>query len=83
MWSGETGMVAMVQSFQNFLGPLLLIGLVTGVLALIPVIGWILGILVFILSLKYTRRATLSIDVMTTLALWIAVRALAMQLHIV
>jgi hypothetical protein len=76
-------MVAMVQSFQNFLGPLLLIGLVTGVLALIPVIGWILGILVFILSLKYTRRATLSIDVMTTLALWIAVRALAMQLHIV
>ena len=76
-------MVAMVQSFQRFVWPLLLIGVGTGVLALIPVVGWILGILVFILSLQYTRRETLSIDVMTTLALWIALRALAMQLHIV
>lgn len=76
-------MVAVVQSFQHFLWPLLLIGVSTGVLALIPVVGWILGVLVFLLSLQYTHRETLSIDVMATLALWIAMRALAMQLHIV
>ncbi len=76
-------MVALVQSFQHFLGPLLLIGLATGVLALIPVVGWILGVLVFILALRYTHRDTLSVDIITTLALWIALRALAMQLHIV
>ncbi|HET8709995.1 MAG TPA: hypothetical protein VFM32_01370 [Spongiibacteraceae bacterium] len=73
----------MMQSFQQFIWPLLLIGLGTGLLALIPVVGWALGISAFILSLKYTRRETLSIDVMTTMALWIALRALAMQLHIV
>lgn len=76
-------MVAVVQSFQHFFWPLLLIGVATGVLALIPVIGWALGVSVFILSLKYTNRDTLSIDVMTILALWIAMRVIAMQLHIV
>lgn len=76
-------MAAMVQSFQQFFCPLLLVGVVTGVLALIPVIGWVLGVSVFILSLKYTQRETLSIDVMTTLALWIAMRVLAVELHIV
>lgn len=82
-WSGEVGMVAMMQSFQQFFRPLLLIGVATGALALIPVIGWALGVSVFILSLRYTQRETLSIDVMTTLALWIAMRVLAMELHIV
>ena len=76
-------MVAVVQSFQQFFWPLLLIGVSTGVLALIPVVGWILGVLVFILSLQYANRNTLSIDVIATLVLWIALRALAMQLHIV
>ncbi len=76
-------MVAVVQSFQQFFWPLLLIGVGTGVLALIPVVGWMLGVLAFILSLKYTHRETLSIDVMTTLALWIVMRVVAMQLHIV
>lgn len=76
-------MVAAVQSFQQFIGPLLLIGVVTGMLALIPVVGWVLGVSVFILSLKYTNRDSLSIDVMTTLACWIAMQVLAVQLHIV
>lgn len=76
-------MVAVIQSFQQFFYPLLLIGVVTGALALIPVIGWALGVSVYILSLKYTQRDTLSIDVMTTLALWIAMRVLAMELHII
>ena len=76
-------MAAVMQSFQHFLWPLLLIGVSTGVLALIPAVGWILGVLVFILSLQYAHRNTLSIDVIATLALWIALRALAMQLHIV
>ncbi len=76
-------MAAVMQSFQNFVWPLLLIGVGTGVLALIPVVGWILGDLVFLLSLQYTHRETLSIDVMATLALWIVLRALAIQLHIV
>lgn len=76
-------MAAVMQSFQHFLWPLLLIGVSTGVLALIPVVGWILGVLVFILSLQYGNRSTLSIDVIATLALWIALRAVAIQLHIV
>lgn len=76
-------MAAVMQSFQHFFWPLLLIGVSTGVLALIPVVGWILGVLVFILSLQYANRSTLSIDVIATLALWIALRALAIQLHIV
>lgn len=76
-------MVAVIQSFQQFFYPLLLIGVVTGALALIPVIGWALGVSVYILSLKYTQRDTLSIDVVTTLALWIAMRVLAMELHII
>lgn len=76
-------MVAVVQAFQHFLWPLLLIGVSTGVLALIPAVGWILGVLVFLLSLQYTHRDTLSIDVMATLALWLVMRVLAMQLHIV
>ncbi len=76
-------MAAVMQSFQHFFWPLLLIGVTTGVLALIPVVGWILGVLVFILSLQYANRNTLSIDVIATLVLWIALRALAIQLHIV
>lgn len=76
-------MVAVMQSFQHFFWPLLLIGVSTGVLALIPMVGWMLGVLVFILSLQYTHRETLSIDVMATLVLWIALRVLAVRLHIV
>ncbi|HEY3700501.1 MAG TPA: hypothetical protein VGK97_14290, partial [Spongiibacteraceae bacterium] len=79
---GEAGMAAVVESFQQFFWPLLLIGVCTGVVALIPAVGWILGILIFILSLKYTRRTTLSLDLMITMALWILIRGLAMQLHI-
>lgn len=76
-------MAAAVQSFQQFFCPLLLIGVATGMLALIPVIGWALGVSVFILALRYKHRETLSIDVVTTLALWIAMRALAIEMHIV
>lgn len=76
-------MVAVVQSFQQIVWPLLLVGVTTGVLALIPAVGWMLGISVFILSLKYLHRDTFSIDVITTLVLWIALRVVAMQLHIV
>lgn len=76
-------MAAVVQSFQQFFFPILLVGVTTGMLALIPVIGWALGVSVFILSLRYTNRDTFLIDVMTTMALWIAMRVLAMELHIV
>ena len=76
-------MVAVMQSFQQYFWPVLLIGLGTGALALIPVVGWMLGVLVFVLALKYTHRNTRAIDIMMTLALWIALRVLAMQLHII
>lgn len=76
-------MAAVVGSIQQFFLPLLLIGVCTGLLALIPVVGWILGILVFVLSLKYSRRGASTVDLLTIMALWVIIRALAMQLHIV
>lgn len=76
------GKAAVVQAFQHFFGTLLLIGVVTGVLSLIPGVGWVLGVLVFILAMKYTQRETFSIDVITTLAVWMALRVVALQLHI-
>jgi len=75
-------MAAAIGSFQQFFFPLLLIGVCTGLLALIPVVGWVLGILVFVLSLKYSRRGASSVDLLTIMMLWVGIRALAMQLHI-
>lgn len=76
-------MVAMMQAFQRYSLPLLAIGLMTGLLALIPKVGWILGFSTFLLAYFYARRTTFLPDLLGVMAIWIAVRLLAMQIGLV
>lgn len=75
-------MVAMIGSIQRFLLPLLIIGLCTGLLALIPKVGWLLGLAVFVLASQYAQRRTVPMDLMLTALMWVLVRQLATMLHI-
>lgn len=75
-------MVAMIGSIQRFFLPLLLIGLCTGLLALIPKVGWLLGIAVFFLASQYAGRRSMALDLMVTIAFWVAIREIAVLLHI-
>jgi hypothetical protein len=76
-------MVAMMQAFQRYSLPLLAIGIVTGLLALIPTVGWILGFSAFLLSYHYARRTTFLVDLFGMMAVWIGVRLFFMQLGLV
>ena len=76
-------MVASIGTFQRFFLPLLLIGLCTGLLALIPKIGWLLGLSVFLLASQYTDRRTIPIDLIVTALLWVVVRQAATVLQLV
>lgn len=73
-------MAAMVEALHRQYLPLLLIGLCTGLLALIPKVGWILGCSAFLLAYRYARRQTFVADVMVTLALWLLLQQLFLQL---
>lgn len=73
----------MLQAFQRYSLPLLAIGLVTGLLALIPKVGWILGFSVFLLAYNYARRTTFLADLFGLMALWIIVRLICMRLGLV
>ena len=72
-------MVAAIQAVQRYSLPLLLIGLVTGLLALIPKVGWLLGFVAFLLAYHYARRTHFLADLLGLMAVWIGVRALFMQ----
>jgi len=67
-------MVATIQSVQRFVLPLLLIGLGTGLLALIPKIGWLLGIAVFVLASQYVQRRTMPTDLILIALMWVGIR---------
>jgi hypothetical protein len=71
-------MVAVIQALQRFSFPILAIGLVTGLLAMIPRIGWLLGFAAFLLAWRYARRQTFIADLLILMAVWIGVRALFM-----
>ncbi len=75
-------MVAALGTLQRFLLPLLLIGLCTGLLALIPKVGWLLGISVFLLASQYAGRRTVPMDLMVTAIIWVIVRQLAVTLQL-
>lgn len=70
----------MMDSFQRQHLPILLIGLLTGLLALIPLVGWLLGFSVFALACRYARRTTFLSDFMVMLMVWLLIRELALQL---
>jgi hypothetical protein len=76
-------MVAMMEAFQRYSLPLLAIGVVTGLLALIPKVGWILGFSAFLLAYRYARRTTFVADLFGMMAIWILVRMLFMQFGLV
>lgn len=73
-------MAAMVDSLQRFFLPVLFISLCTGLLALIPGVGWLLGFAVFVLASKYIGRNNFFPDLMVAMLLWVLVRQLAEQL---
>jgi hypothetical protein len=74
-------MAAMVETLQRHYLPVLAIGLCTGLLALIPKVGWILGFSAFLLAYRYARRHNFVADVMITLALWLLVQHLFLPLR--
>lgn len=76
-------MAAMMQAFQRYSLPLLAIGLLTGLLALIPKVGWILGFSAFFLAYNYARRKTFLADLFGMMAIWIAIRLVFMQFGLV
>jgi len=67
-------MVAMIGSIQRYFLPVLIIGLCTGLLALIPKVGWLLGASVFLLASQYTERRTVPMDLLVTALLWVVIR---------
>jgi uncharacterized membrane protein len=73
-------MIAMMESLQRSVLPALLLGLVTGVLALIPVIGWVLGVAVFVLANKYSARSSFAADLIMMMVMWVMIRQLAAPL---
>jgi predicted PurR-regulated permease PerM len=73
-------MIAMMESIQRSFLPALLLGLVTGVLALIPMVGWLLGFAVFILVNKYTARSSFATDLIVMMLMWVIIRQLAAPL---
>ncbi len=70
-------MTTMMGSLQRSFLPAVCLGLVTGVLALIPMIGWLLGFLVFILVNKYTERKSFAADLIVMMLLWVLIRQFA------
>lgn len=75
-------MVAMMQAVQRFSFPIFAIGVVTGLLAMIPVIGWLLGFVAFLLAYRYARRQTFIADVLILMVIWVAIRAMFMHIGI-
>jgi hypothetical protein len=73
----EQRMVAAMEIFQRDYFPILVIGLATGLLALIPLVGWLLGFSAFVLAYRYARRKTFLADLAVMLLLWLLVRQLA------
>jgi hypothetical protein len=76
-------MVAVIQAVQRFSFPILAIGLGTGLLAMIPRVGWLLGFAAFLLAWHYTRRQTFIADLLILMAVWIGIRALFMWVGLV
>ena len=73
-------MIAMMESIQRSFFPALLLGLVTGILALIPMVGWLLALGVFILVNKYTARSSFATDLIVMMVMWVIIRQMAAPL---
>ena len=52
-------------------------GLLTGILALVPYVGWLLGLSCFLLWEKYRMSSLVNLELPLLLALWLMVRSAA------
>lgn len=75
-------MAAILDSIHRHLLPIALIGVLTGLLALIPKVGWLLGFAAFILASKYIGRQTLFLDLLVTVLIWVAIQVGAARLFL-
>jgi len=73
-------MVAMMASVQRYCLPLLVIGALSGLLTLVPKIGWLLGLSVLILAWRYLHRNHFLPDMLMMLAVWMLTREFAQHL---
>ena len=73
-------MVSFMETFQRFYLPVLLIGIATGLLALIPKVGLILALSAFMLAYRYAQRTTFSSDLLVIILVWLLIRQLALAL---
>lgn len=69
-------MAALVESFQRHYLPLLTIGLLSGLLALIPLVGWLLGFAFFLFAFHYARRRAFLPDLLAVMAIWLLLQLL-------
>ena len=76
-------MVAMMREVQRFSVPILAIAVATGLLAMIPKVGWLLGFAAFLLAYRYARRHTFFVDVLILMVVWVGIRAAFMQIGVV
>lgn len=67
-------MAAIVDRVQRNYLPLAGIGLLTGLLALIPNVGWLLGALLFLLGWHYLRRTAFLADSLVVMAIWLGLQ---------
>lgn len=72
-------MAAFVETLQRHSLPILVIGLVSGLLALIPLVGWLLGGLVFLFAWRYAQRTYFIADFLVVMAIWLMLRWLHME----
>lgn len=72
--------MTMIANMQRYCLPLLLIGALSGLLTLIPKIGWVLGLSVLILAWRYLRRMHFLPDLLLMLAVWMLTREFTQHL---
>lgn len=70
-------MVALVERLQRSPLSVPLIGLISGLMALIPMVGWLLGFAFILLASRLARRTNLFVDLMVILLVWLALRFVA------
>jgi hypothetical protein len=70
-----------IQRHSRYFLTLLAIGVSTGLLALVPKVGWLLGLSAFALAYRYARRTTFIGDALVTLLLWLLIRELALRVN--
>lgn len=67
-------MVAIVEAVQRRHLPLLGTGVLTGLLALIPAVGWLFGALIFLLAWHYLRRTAFVADALIVMSIWLGLQ---------